>query len=145
MTVIELRPSRLLAMLLVALHLAAAFSFLLGFGAGVFSAVGVLMLAGSAWYCLRRSSRQFCRLGLQVDGEVVVDPGGAAERRLLLLPSSVVSYQAVWLAWRMNDEVEETGVLLLMRDQLAPYAWRELQVWLRLRARMRLEGPQGSP
>ncbi|WP_374484920.1 protein YgfX [Zoogloea sp.] len=144
MTVIELRPSRLLAMLLVALHLAAAFSFLLGFGAGAFSAAGLLMLVGSAWHCWRRSRQQFCRLGLQADGKVLVDPGGAAERRLLPLPSSVVSYPAVWLVWRMDGEAE-TGVLLLMRDQLAPHAWRELQVWLRLRARMRLGGPQGSP
>ncbi|MBS0347287.1 MAG: hypothetical protein JSR69_12620 [Proteobacteria bacterium] len=144
MTVIEFRPSRLLAMLVVALHLAAAFSFLLGFGVGAASAAGLLVLAGSAWHCLHHFRQQFGRLGLLADGEVIVDPGGVAERRLLPLPASAVSYPAVWLAWRV-DGAAETGTLLLLRDQFELHAWRELQVWLRLRARTRLEGPQGLP
>ena len=143
MIVIEIRPSRLLAMLLVALHLAAAFSFLLGFGIGLGSAAGGLVLAGSGWHCWRRGRRGFKALGLLEDGMLIADPGGAAQHRLSLLPASVATYPAVWLIWRV-DGGRETGALMLLRDQLASHAWTELQVWLRLRARMRLEGPQGS-
>lgn len=145
MTVIEFRPSRLLAMILVALHLAAAFSFLLGFGFGQASAVGWLVLAGSGWHCWRHCRRVPERLGLLEDGALLFDPDGPLERRLNLLPASVVTYPAIWLVWRIEGG-RESGALMLLGDQLAPQAWTELQVWLRLRARMRLGGgPQGSP
>ncbi|MBS0368599.1 MAG: hypothetical protein JSS57_05290 [Proteobacteria bacterium] len=144
MTVIEFRPSRLLAMLLVALHLAAAFSFLLGFGLGVASAVGGLVLAGSGWHCWRHCRRVPEPLGLLEDGGLLFDPDGLLEHRLNLLPASVVTYPAVWLIWRVDGE-REIGALMLLRDQLTPQAWTELQVWLRLRARMRLAGPQDLP
>ena len=145
MTVIELRPSRLLAMLLLALHLAAAFSFLSGFGVGLASAVGLVLVGGSGWHCWRHDRHGArLRLGLLEDGALIVDPDGPAECRLGLLPASVVTYPVVWLIWRA-DRCRKNGALMLLRDQLAPHEWRALQVWLRLRARTNLEGPQVGP
>lgn len=142
MTVIEIRPSRLLAMILVALHLAAAFSFLFGFGGGPVSAAAGVGLGVSGWYCWRHCRRVPEPLGLLEDGTLLVASGGAVERKWKPQPATVVTDPAVWLCWQA-DGGQGAGALLLLRDQLAPYAWTELQVWLRLRARRHIEGPQG--
>lgn len=144
MSVIEFRPSRLLAMLLVALHLAAAFSFLSGFGVGFASAAGLVLLGGTGWHCWRHGRcGARCSLGLLEDGALIVDPGGPAECRLDLLPASVVTYPVVWLIWRA-DGSRKSGASMLLRDQFAPHEWSVLQVWLRLRVRTSLD-PQVRP
>jgi hypothetical protein len=139
--VIELKPSRLLPVILTGLHVAAAFSFVLGFGWGwqAASAMGLLALSlARAWHLARRGPG---RLGLAEEGILVLEPaGGSREVLAIPQPSTVVFVWAVWLVWREED-VARRGVMLILRDQLSPAAWRELQVWARLRARPLAAGP----
>lgn len=141
MIVIELKPSRLLPVILTGLHVAAAFSFVVGFGWSwqATSAMGLLALSlVHAWHLARRGGG---RLGLAEEGVLVLEPdGGRREVLVIPQPSTVVFPWAIWLAW-CEEDVARRGVLLILRDQLSPAAWRELQVWARLRARPQAAGP----
>lgn len=144
MIVIELKPSRLLPVILTGLHAAAAFSFVLGFGWGwqVVLIMGLLALSlARSWQATRRGPE---RLGLAAEGALVLEPDGGS-REVLAIPqsSTVVFASVVWLAW-LEEDVARRGVTLILRDQLSPAAWRELQVWVRLQARAHAAGPESG-
>lgn len=135
MIVVEVRPSRLQVIFLVALHLAAAFSFLLGLDAGLFGGLAAMLVAVSLFRSIARTRRGLpMMLGLGDDGGLVLRAGGEDELQALADGASVVLRQALWLAWR-ERQGGRRGVLVLLEDQLAPADWRHLQVWARLRAR----------
>lgn len=135
MIVVEVRPSRLQVIFLVALHLAAAFSFLLGLDAGLFGGLAAMLVAVSLFRSIARARRGLpMMLGLGDDGGLVLRAGGEDELQALADGASVVLRQALWLAWR-ERQGGRRGVLVLLEDQLAPADWRHLQVWARLRAR----------
>lgn len=135
MIVVEVRPSRLQVIFLVALHLAAAFSFLLGLDAGLFGGLAAMLVAVSLFRSIARTRRGLpMMLGLGDDGGLVLRAGGEDELQASADGASVVLRQALWLAWR-ERQGGRRGVLVLLEDQLAPADWRHLQVWARLRAR----------
>lgn len=135
MIVVEVRPSRLQVIFLVALHLAAAFSFLLGLDGGLFGGLAAMLVAVSLFRSIARTRRGLpMMLGLGDDGGLVLRAGGEDELQALADGASVVLRQALWLAWR-ERQGRRRGVLVLLEDQLAPADWRHLQVWARLRAR----------
>lgn len=135
MIVVEVRPSRLQVIFLVALHLAAAFSFLLGLDAGLFGGLAAMLVAVSLFRSIARARRGLpMMLGLGDDGGLVLRAGGEDELQASADGASVVLRQALWLAWR-ERQGGRRGVLVLLEDQLAPADWRHLQVWARLRAR----------
>ena len=135
MIVVEVRPSRLQVIFLVALHLAAAFSFLLGLDDGLFGGLAAMLVAVSLFRSIARARRGLpMMLGLGDDGGLVLRAGGEDELQALADGASVVLRQALWLAWR-ERQGRRRGVLVLLEDQLAPADWRHLQVWARLRAR----------
>lgn len=135
MIVVEVRPSRLQVIFLVALHLAAAFSFLLGLDGGLFGGLAAMLVAVSLFRSIARARRGLpMMLGLGDDGGLVLRAGGEDELQALADGASVVLRQALWLAWR-ERQGGRRGVLVLLEDQLAPADWRHLQVWARLRAR----------
>ena len=135
MIVVEVRPSRLQVIFLVALHLAAAFSFLLGLDDGLFGGLAAMLVAVSLFRSIARAQRGLpMMLGLGDDGGLVLRAGGEDELQALADGASVVLRQALWLAWR-ERQGRLRGVLVLLEDQLAPADWRHLQVWARLRAR----------
>lgn len=135
MIVVEVRPSRLQVIFLVALHLAAAFSFLLGLDGGLFGGLAAMLVAVSLFRSIARARRGLpMMLGLGDDGGLVLRAGGEDELQALADGASVVLRQALWLAWR-ERQGRRRGVLVLLEDQLAPADWRHLQVWARLRAR----------
>ena len=144
MTVIEIQPSRLLVILVVALHAAAAFSFVMWASPMWVSGVCLAIVAVSLFYFAffwRRCKRD--RLGLLDDGALLVDPAEGDERELILLPATVVLSSAVWLVWR-DEARHENGVELILRDQVTPSHWRALQIWVRLRAKPVGVSRQGS-
>jgi hypothetical protein len=132
LNVIEVRPSRRLVLLLAGGHALAAFSCLFlpqywqswtGFGLVAVSLLGVL----------RANRGGLPRIGLGDDGHLQFAPGLASDEDMVaILPAAVVSRSAVWLVWR-EVQGSRGGALLLLVDQMAPAAWREFQVWLRLR------------
>lgn len=141
-----IRPSRSCTLLILGVHAAAAFSFVLlqDDVRSVWCAPvwGVLLLS-LAWLCRRRGA---CvrRLALQEDGGLCLDPGQSGERSVGLLPSSVVLERVLWLIWR---ERGRGGAMMLCADQFLPEDWRQLQRWARLRgpARFGVEpGPGGE-
>lgn len=135
MIVVEVRPSRLQVIFLVALHLAAAFSFLLGLDGGLFGGLAAMLVAVSLFRSIARTRRGLpMMLGLGDDGGLVLRAGGEDELQASADGASVVLRQALWLAWR-ERQGGRRGVLVLLEDQLAPADWRHLQVWARLRAR----------
>lgn len=135
MIVVEVRPSRLQVIFLVALHLAAAFSFLLGLDGGLFGGLAAMLVAVSLFRSIARARRGLpMMLGLGDDGGLVLRAGGEDELQASANGASVVLRQALWLAWR-ERQGGRRGVLVLLEDQLAPADWRHLQVWARLRAR----------
>lgn len=135
MIVVEVRPSRLQVIFLVALHLAAAFSFLLGLDDGLLGELAAMLVAVSLFRSIARAQRGLpMMLGLGDDGGLVLRAGGEDELQALADGASVVLRQALWLAWR-ERQGRRRGVLVLLEDQLAPADWRHLQVWARLRAR----------
>ena len=140
MTVIEIQPSRLLVILVVAMHVAAAFSFLLGVSDVGLRGVCLVMLVASLLHFLCVSRRRGFRcLGLQEEGVLLVEPEGRGEFEACLLPATVVLNTAVWLVWRQSAG-KKRGAEVLLPDQLSPAHWRALQIWARLRAR-----PAGAP
>ena len=132
MNVIEVRPSRRLTLLLAGGHALAAFSCLFlpqwwqvwtGFGLVAVSLVGAL----------RTNRGAPPRIGLGEEGCLQFAPGLASdEGAVAILPATVVNACAVWLVW-CELQGSRGGALLLLEDQMAPAAWREFQVWLRLR------------
>jgi hypothetical protein len=142
--VIELRPSRLLPVILIGMHSAAAFSFVLGFGWGWQAAFATGLSALSLAHSWLLARRGVGRLGLAEEGVLVLEPDGGS-REVLAIPhsSTVVFAWVVWLAWREEDAARR-GVMLILPDQLSPSVWRELQVWIRLRARPQAVGPDSG-
>jgi len=134
-TVIEIQPSRLLVILVMAMHSAAAFSFLLGVPDGELRRGCLALLAVSLLHFLlvwrKRGPRCVC---LQDEGGLIVEPEGPGELEACLLPATVVLNKAVWLVWQKNA-AKKRGAVLLLSDQLSPAHWRALQIWGRLRAR----------
>ena len=135
MTVIEIQPSRLLVIVVMAMHAAAAFSFLLGVPDGGLRGACLALLAVSLFHFLlvwrRRGPRRLC---LQDEGGLIVEPEGVGELEACLLPATVVLNKAVWLVWQ-KSAAKKRGAVLLVSDQLSPMHWRALQIWVRLRAR----------
>ncbi len=135
MTVIEIQPSRLLVILVVAMHAAAAFSFLLDVpGVGLRGACLVLLAVSLLYFLLFWRQRGPRRLCLQDEGGLIVEPEGVGEFEACLLPATVVLNKAVWLVWQ-KSAAKKRGAVLLLSDQLSPAHWRALQIWVRLRAR----------
>lgn len=135
MTVIEIQPSRLLVILVVAMHAAAAFSFLLDVpGVGLRGACLVLLAVSLLYFLLLWRQRGPRRLCLQDEGGLIVEPEGVGEFEACLLPATVVLNKAVWLVWQ-KSAAKKRGAVLLLSDQLSPAHWRALQIWVRLRAR----------
>ncbi len=141
MTVIEITPSRLLVILVVAVHVAAAFALLAGLREAWLAAAGVALLGASLLHFWRRRPNRGCRrIGLADDGGLIFDPDGRDALETGVRPSTVVVSGAVWLAWRDIAGTRQ-GVELILRDQLPAAEWRRLQVWVRLRARSSIAGP----
>ena len=131
---IAFEPSRLRIILVVILHLAAAFSWLLGFGPGpAVGGVGVL-LGLSLWREARSLQHTRGVLQLLPEGRIHVCLVGMPEAAGRLLPSSTVHHRVVWLHWQEDAEAgkKRRGVLMLCQDQCGAEAWRCLQVHLRL-------------
>lgn len=127
-----LRPSRSCTLLILGVHAAAAFSFVLLQDAVRHAwAVPVwgLLLLSLAWQ-FRRRRLGARRLVLQEDGGLCLDPGLPGERTVGLLPSSVVLERVLWLIWR---EQERSAAMMLCADQFLREDWRQLQRWARLR------------
>lgn len=145
MIVVKIKPSRLRAILLVALHLAAASSFVLGLELGL---PGFVALAVLAWSLVRSvvASRAGLpmTLGLRDDGAMLLQSDGGAEVDAVPDAATVVLGQVLWLAWRERPGGARRGVLFIMSDQLAPLEWRRLQVWARLRTRPAVAGAGGG-
>lgn len=132
---LDVKPSRLLATLLVVVHGAAAFSFQLGREFGPSWAIISFVLVASLIHALWNIRKAAVPLALAADGALVFSPGESREWRAVVRPSSVVARKAVWLLWRA-EVGGRSGALLLLSDQLEPHAWRRLQVWTRLIARV---------
>ncbi|WP_374261771.1 protein YgfX [Zoogloea sp.] len=133
MSVIEIKPSRLRAILVMVVHVGAAFS-LVFLGDPVVATVLLAAIGLSArfgWRAWRRSD--VALLGLEDDGRMVFSPAGA-EEIVRPAPATVIAPGVVWLAWKAGDR-RAAGAMMILRDQLSPGAWRALQIWLRLRAR----------
>ena len=132
MNVIEIRPSRRLVLLLAGGHALAAFSCL--FLPEQWQAyLGLAIVALSLVRELGTARRGAFVLGMAEDGGLHFAPEAAVDGApARITPSTVVSGGAIWLVWR-KARGGRTGARLLVRDQMAPAAWRELQVWLRLR------------
>lgn len=144
MIVIEIKPSRLQVIFMVALHLAAASSFVFGLDLGLAGFALVAVLVWSLYRSIVVSQRGLpMALGLKDDGGLLFQPGGEAFEAV---PdgASVVLERALWLAWREQSGGVRRGVLLLVQDQLAPPDWRRLQVWARLRVRPAAAGAGGG-
>lgn len=132
MAVIEIKPSRLLLVLVTGMHVVAAFS--LGFSVEPMVWLGGLALLASSYarFWARWRKAGVC-LGLASEGDLLIDPDGVTERRLRLGPETTVTPSAVWLVWPQQGG-GRGGTLLVMRDQATPEAWRRLQIWARLKA-----------
>ena len=135
MIVVKIKPSRQRVILMVALHVAAAFSFVFGLEAGLAGWLLVAVLAVSLFRCILTGRRGLPMvLGLKDDGGVLFQPEGSAEAEAVPDGASVVLAQVLWLVWRA-PQGGRRGVLLLLQDQLTPHDWRRLQIWARLRTR----------
>ena len=142
MIVVEIKPSRLQLTLMVGLHLAAASSFILGLELGLAGFPVAAVLAWSLFRSVVAGRRGLpMALGLQDDGGMLL-PDGAAEVEAVPDGASVVLEWALWLAWRERQGGTRQGVVLLLKDQLAPSDWRRLQVWARLRLRPAAAGSE---
>ncbi len=135
MIVVEIKPSRLRVIVLMALHLAAASSFVFGLELGL---AGSVVLAVLAWSLVRsivtgRGGLPMA-LCLKDDGGMLLQPDGDVEVDAVPDAASVVLGRVLWLVWR-EHQGPRRGVLLIVSDQLAPPDWRRLQVWARLRFR----------
>lgn len=140
MIVVKIKPSRLRVILLMALHLAAASSFVLGLELGLAGSIMLAVLAWSLVYSIVTSRRGLpMALALKDDGGMLLKSNGEAEVDALPDGASVVLGRMLWLAWR-ERQGPRRAVLLLLSDQLAPPDWRRLQVWVRLRTRPALVG-----
>ncbi len=131
---IAFEPSRLRIILVVILHLAAAFSWLLGFGWGpALGGVGAL-LGLSLWREVRNHRQARGVLQLLPEGRISLCLAGMPEAAGHLLPSSTVHHRVLWLHWQEDAEAgkKRRGALMLCRDQCGAEAWRCLQVYLRL-------------
>ncbi len=148
---IAFKPSRLRIIVLMILHLAAAFSWLLGFAWGL-PGLGVLLLLAASALHQRRRERLACgTLLLLPEGRMQLlkgvssAPDGGCPEALpvcaqgRLIPASTVHYRAVWLQW--VEEGGRRGALMLCQDQCSQEAWRTLQVWLRLEVAPALAQP----
>lgn len=141
MIVLEIKPSRLQFAFMAILHLAAAFSFTFGLELGPAGFIVAAVLASSLVRSIVASRRGLpMALGLKEDGGMCLRPHGMAEVDAVADGASVVSAPVLWVAWREQQAGRRRGVLLLVRDQLAPEDWRRLQVWARLRARPAVAG-----
>lgn len=142
MTAIEIKPSRLLLVLVAGMHVVAAFS--LGFSVEpLVQWGGLVLLSGSVVRFWAQWRKAGVRLGLVPDGDLLIDLDGAAERSLRLGPETTVTPFAVWLAWPRQGR-DRGGALLVMRDQATPEGWRELQIWTRLKAGPVAGNPAGK-
>ena len=134
MIVVKIKPSRLQVTFVVALHLAAAFSFVFGLELGLAGSGVLAVLAWSLVRCIVASGAGLpMALGLKDDGGLLLQPDGGAEVDALPDGASVVLGWVLWLAWREQGASARRGVLLIVSDQLTPPDWRRLQVWARLR------------
>ena len=142
MIVVKIKPSRLRVTFVVALHLAAAFSFVFGLELGLVAGSSVLVvLAWSLVRCIVASGAGLpMALGLKDDGGLLLQPDGGAEVDALPDGASVVLGWVLWLAWREQGGYARRGVVLIVSDQLTPSDWRRLQVWTRLRSRPAMVG-----
>lgn len=133
MNVIEIRPSRRLALLLAGGHALAAFSctFL---PEPWYVCIGLGLVALSLVRGLRAARGGPPVIAVGEDGGLRLAPYAAVdEEPSTIMPATVASSGAIWLVWR-EARGRRTGALLLFQDQMAPAAWRELQGCLRLRA-----------
>lgn len=133
MTIVQIRPSLRLAIIVVAMHAMAAFSLayvpfvaLIVFG----EAVVLVSLLVFAWRSFNRRDVVF---GLEDGGTLMLSPGANDDHRACVMPGTTVSSFAVWLLWR-DEETGKRGAALLLSDQISPKGWRALQVWVRLKA-----------
>jgi len=137
-TVIEIKPSRLLLVLVTGVHVVAAFSFCFSSGSWLWVAGAATAVLSWANFVLRWL-RDGCRLGLMSDGGFQFDPDGAVELQLNARPETTVSAAAVWLVWQ-DERTRRKRARLVMRDQVSRDDWRRFQVWARLRAGRAAEG-----
>jgi len=142
MSVIEIRPSRLLVILVVAVHAVAAFSFrFAAMPAWAWTGGGICVLSLGC-FMFSRSRRATRSVALMDDGKLVFEPGRPEEFETKLRAGSVFSRAAVWLAWQ--GDARRQGALMVLPDQLTAADWRTLQVWVRLRAALSGAGPEGG-
>jgi len=141
MIVVKIKPSRLRVIFVVALHLAAASSFVFGLELGLAGSGVLAVLAWSLVRCIVASGAGLpMALGLKDNGGLLLQPDGGAEVDALPDGASVVLGWVLWLAWREQGASARRGVLLIVSDQLTPPDWRRLQVWARLRSRPAMVG-----
>ena len=134
---IELRISKRLIRLNAAIHLIAAFSFLLS----AFHPLAILavwaVLAWSFWRGVRQEeAKGLLALVLGDDGGLQLDTVDG-EMHGRALGSSVDFGWALWLHWEGRER--RRGALMLMPDSLGPVGWRGLRVWLRHKAGLQPE------
>ena len=141
-TIIEIKPSRLLLVLITGVHAVAAFS--LWFCVEPVIALGGFgLVAGSYVLALARWRNGRGSLGLTSEGDLLIDADGTARRRLKLGSGTTVTHRAVWLVWPQQNGCRG-GARLLMRDQATSEAWRRLQVWTRLTAAADAQSDDGA-
>ena len=137
---LELKPSRLLVILVVAVHVAAAFSFTYGLSSVWMIGTADSVIAASLFWSVSRALACSGTLEVLPEGCVRCSCGGVAGRELRLLPATVVWSDAIWLLW---TEGNTRGASVLLRDQMSSEDWRGLQVWLRLKVGQGMSGQDG--
>ena len=133
---LALQRSRLLAGLTILLHLLAAGSVWLLPWPLLARSMLLLLLAISAWSCLRPSPFVGIRLGAR--GELALRHAGGAVVACQVQPETTVFGRLVVL--RVRDDQARRRSLTLLPDSLSADQFRLLRLWLRWRADAELAG-----
>ncbi len=134
---IELRRSRLLAFLTVALHVLAIGCLLLLPWPALARGMLVLIVALSAWHALRPSPVGGLRLG--EGGELAILRADSEPVAAVVQPDTAVFSWLVVLRVR-NERDDRLDSLVLLPDSMSAEQFRLLRLWLRW-----LASPNGGP
>ena len=141
---LQLQPSRRLAMLFVALHAAASGGvFILGWNIWATLGLLALLLVSLAFTLRRHYGRHPAWVRLGQKGELAWGQGEKESPRLRLLPGTCWRHLVV-LRYRLEQEDgtwSRPHAVCLLADSLADEAsFRQLRVWLGWRAKFRDDG-----
>ncbi len=148
--ILSFRSSRRLQLLIAAIHLVAAISFLHLDGSWWLQLLVSGALGLSCLHTVRRNDvARVARIRLEDDGSMALERTGAATVVVRALPSTTDFGWAVWLHWQALAEERgrsraAKGAEMLLPDQCSADEWRRLRVWLRHRSAAAFRDERGA-